>query len=154
MCEIAFCCSRTPTVFVVSWNRGCSFWTHQFVWQVVNMGDHKSIRDREEIPCKSARSKKSRHKRQKPLRLIPGCPGSHNVPIQETINSRVLKRWVPHPPVGVFSVGSLCRKWQECSESNCRKRSGKITEALGTATQFFTMIVVCLLCSSGCGHGG
>ena len=41
------------------------------------------------------------------MHLIPGCPGSHNVPIQETINSRVLKGWVPHPPVGVFGVGSV-----------------------------------------------
>jgi hypothetical protein len=50
-----------------------------------------------EIPCMSARSKESRCK--KDLHLIPGCPGSHNVPIQETINSRVMKRWDFCPPV-------------------------------------------------------
>ncbi len=72
----------------------------------------------EEIPCKSARSKKSRHKRQKPLRLIPGCPGSHNVPIQETINSRVLKRWVPHPPVGGPVVMPMSRGQEKAWESN------------------------------------
>jgi hypothetical protein len=43
--------------------------------------------------------KVQRVKMQEDLHLIPGCPGSHNVPIQETINSRVMKRWDFCPPV-------------------------------------------------------